>query len=81
MEHIVHKYWPILLQDPHLKDNIPIKPKFSYRIAPNIEGKIAPRKLKNNKHTSLSLQFFSMIGMYQGNKPLCLTCSFIQHLQ
>lgn len=81
MEHIVHKHWPILLQDPHLKDSIPNKPKFSYRKAPNIKGKIAPSKLKKKTNTSSSLQLFFMIGMYQCRKPLCLTCSFVQHGQ
>lgn len=82
MEHILQKYWGILLEDPHLKNSLDEKPKITYRGAQNLKEKIAPSKLKTCRpQPSVSPTFLDIKGMYQCRKLNCLTCKFVQHKQ
>lgn len=80
MEHILSKHWNTLKQDPHLNTSLHQRPKVTYRRAPTLKNKIAPSKLKcKTKDNSLCL--IPLVGMYRCNKPLCLTCGFVNHGQ
>lgn len=77
MESVFKKHWSILQQDPYLKSIIPTIPQFTYRKAPNIEGKVAPGKIKPSRSFTekIQLTLIPLIGMFQCKKPLYLTCS------
>lgn len=69
MEHILHKHWNILKQDPFLNNSLTNKPKVTYRRAPTLKNKIAPSKPKCTKPNN-SLVLIALTGMYRCNKSL-----------
>lgn len=82
MEQILAKHWPILLEDLYQKSAIPPRPKVSNRKAKNVKNSVAPSKLKpvltSGSHT---LCLLPLIGMFQSQKALCLTCKHVTHGQ
>lgn len=80
MEHILHKHWNILKQDPFLSNSLTNRPKITYRRAPTLKNKIAPSKPKCTKPNN-PLVLIPLTGMYRCNKSLCKTCAFVRHGQ
>lgn len=82
MEKSLAKHWSILLEDPHLQQIIPAKPKIIYRKGKSVKSSIAPSKLKTTQKSPLqSLCLIPLTGMFQCRKTLCLTCKHVNHGQ
>lgn len=82
MEKSLAKHWSILLEDPHLQQIIPAKPKIIYRKGKSVKSSIAPSKLKTTQKSPLqSLCLIPLTGMFQCRKILCLTCKHVNHGQ
>lgn len=79
MENILSNLWNILLQDPHLRNFLPVHPRVNYCRAPNFKNKIAPITLKSIPASLTTPVLIQLVDMHQCLKALWKTCKFVQH--
>ncbi|XP_056376037.1 uncharacterized protein LOC130273370 isoform X1 [Hyla sarda] len=74
---ILHKHWPIVMNDPFLRDTLPQKPGVTFRRGKTLRNIIAPSRLKTHNHQPVN--FLTTTGAYRCGHNRCKCCANLHH--